>query len=140
MLSSAAGLGLDVTAPDAVSRLQSAVLGLDLTSPEAASRLQSAQALGLDVTSPESASTLASSAALGLDVTSAQRASTLQSTGEINAATTSYGSTRLVFAGSGNPSTSIGTLSGVFTGVNTAAAATSLTFKLKNNVTALNAA
>ena len=73
-----------------------------------------------------------SRASLGLDVTSAQRASTLASAAEINTATTSYGSNTLTFA----PSTSIATLNGVYTGLNGAAGATSLTVKLKANAAA----
>src|SRR5581483_5415664 len=68
----------------------------------------------------------------------AQAASTIQSTAEVNTATTSYGSNTLTFTGGGSPSTSVATLSGVYTGVNTAAAATSLTVKLKANTAALN--
>lgn len=135
VLASALSLGLDITSAERGSRLDSAALGLDLTSPDAPSKLLSAVALGLDVMSAEAASSLASSAALGLDVTSAERASTIQSTDEINRATTSYGSSVLVFSGSGSPSTSVGTLSGVYTGTGAAAAATSLTVKITKGVT-----
>ena len=137
-LSSATALGLDVGSPETASQVSSAALGLDLTSPDAASTLSSSATLGLDVTSPGAASVLKSSGTLGLDVASAQAASTIQSTAEVNTATTSYGSNTLTFTGGGSPSTSVATLSGVYTGVNTAAAATSLTVKLKANTAALN--
>ncbi len=74
-----------------------------------------------------------SSSAIGLDTTAA--ASTIQSTGEITPATTSYGSSTLNFAGPGQASTSTATLSGTYTGVNTAAAATSLTVEVTNGAT-----
>ena len=116
-------------------RSSSSSIGLDLST--AASSLASS-ALGLDLTSPDAASTLTSSSGLGLDVTTAQAASTLQSTTEITPATTSYGSTTLGFTGPGQASSSDGTLSGTYTGVNTAAAATSLTVEM-NAAASLNA-
>jgi len=118
------GLRLDPTS--VASRVSSSVSALDVASGGARSRLYSA-ALGLDVTSAQAASTLKSSATLGLDVTS--RASTIASTAEMNTATTSYGSTNLTFSDGVLTSTSAGTLSGVYTGVNTAASATSLVVK-----------
>ena len=133
-LNSSASLGLDVTSPESGSWLRSsAALGLDLTSPDAASQLYSSQTLGLDVTSAGASSVLKSSAALGLNITSVS--STITSTAEMNTAATSYGSIALAFAGGGAPDTSSGTLSGVYTGVNTAAGATSLTVKILNNAT-----
>jgi hypothetical protein len=133
-LDSSASLGLDVTSPETASSLRSAAaLGLDLTSPDAASQLYSSQTLGLDVSSAQTSSVLKSSAAIGLNLTPAS--STITSTAEMNTAATSYGSPALAFSGSGTPDTSSGTLSGVYTGVNTAAGATSLTVKILNNAT-----
>jgi hypothetical protein len=93
----------------------------------------SSTTLGLDVTSAETASTLTSSATLGLNVNSTS--STIISTGEMNTGTTSYGSSTLSFAGSGLSSTSQGTLTGTYTGVNSAEAASALTLKITSNST-----
>jgi hypothetical protein len=89
----------------------------------------SSAAIGLDITSAEAASTLRSSAALGLDLTSRQ--STIASTGEMDSAATEYGSSTLTFANG----TSVGTLSGTYTGVNSAANATSLEIDIKRDST-----
>jgi hypothetical protein len=95
----------------------------------------SSTALGLDITSAEAASRLRSSAALALDITSAQTASTIASTAEMNTGeTTAYGSSSLSFDGSGANSTSTGSLTGVYTGVDSAANATLL--KVEMNGTA----
>jgi hypothetical protein len=127
-LTSSAGLNLDLSTPESPSSLwSSSAIGLDLTSPDAASRLSSSVALGLDLTTPEAASVLRSSV-LGLD--NVGSTSRLASTAEMNTATTSYGSTTLNFDGSGVGSTSVGTLSGTYTGVSGAADASSLTFKV----------
>ncbi len=126
-----AALGLDLTSPDAPSRLySSAALGLDITSPQTASTLYSSSSLGLDITSPEAVSTLNSSAVVGLDVTSPQSASVLTSSAEINTAATSYAPSVTMSSG-----TSVASLSGVFTGVGTAAGMTSLKIKALSNVT-----
>lgn len=130
VLRSSSVLGLDVASPAAPSRLESAALGLDLTSPDAPSALASSSALGLDVSSAETRSVLESSATLGLDVTSPQTSSTLRSTAEMNTGvTTAYGPSALSFPGS----SSSGTLTGTYTGVNTAANATALTVTILNN-------
>jgi hypothetical protein len=102
-------------------RSSSSALGLNLTA--SASQLDSS-ALGLDVTSTPAPSTLTSSASLGLNLTSA--ASTITSTAKMDTAMTAYGSNTLNFTGGASQSTSTGTLSGTYTGVNTAANATSL--------------
>jgi sulfur carrier protein ThiS len=74
----------------------------------------------------------ASDSAIGLDVTSAEAASRTASTSEMNTGvTTSYASSTLAFSnGGGNSSTSQGRLTGTYTGVNTAANATSLRLTL----------
>ena len=87
----------------------------------------SSSVLGLDVTSPETASTLDSSATLGLDLVAQQ--SSIASTAEMNTATTSYDTSTLSFS----QSSSVATLSGEYTGVNSAAAATSLTVLITSN-------
>jgi hypothetical protein len=91
--------------------------------------------LGLDIMSAETASSLRSGTALGLDVVSAQAASTIRSTAEMNTGeTTSYGTSSLSFSGSGQSSTSEGTLMGVYTGVGSAAGATSLIVDIDKTV------
>jgi hypothetical protein len=127
--SSSRSLGLDVTSAEHASVLYSEALGLDLTSVDAPSQLSSS-ALGLDLTSAETASALGSSTTLGLNLTPA--ASTRRSAAEMNTATTSYGTSSLHFEGPGLSSTSVGTLTGTYTGVGTAVNATSLTVKMKS--------
>ncbi len=117
----------EVNSQTSTVRSSSSSLGLELASDM--SRLSSS-ALGLDVTSPETASTLESSAAIGLNLT--ESTSTIASTEEMNRATTSYGSTTLSFTGPGPSSTSVATLSGTYTGVDSAASATSLTVKQRS--------
>ena len=72
-----------------------------------------------------------SAVSLGLDVSSAESASTIRSTAEMNtSSTTSYGSNSLSFSNGGNSSTSAGSLTGTYTGLNGAADATSLTVQI----------
>lgn len=72
-----------------------------------------------------------SSAALGLDVTTPNAKSTIASTAEMNTTvTTSYGSGSLTFRRGGSTSSSVGSLSGTYTGTGVAANATSLTFEI----------
>ncbi|HXT17915.1 MAG TPA: flagellin hook IN motif-containing protein [Gemmatimonadaceae bacterium] len=123
---SSSALGLDLTSPDAPSELQSSSgVGLDVTSPERASTLDSSSSLGLDITSPEASSVLVSSGTLGLDVTTPQRVSAITSYAAVNTATTSYAPNVAL-----GTSTSVATLSGVYTGVGTAATTSTLTVKV----------
>jgi len=139
-IQSSAALGLDVTSPETASTIQSsAALGLDVTSPETTSTIQSSAALGLDVTSPEAASTIQSSTALGLDVTSPEAVSTLTSTAEANTAPTSYGAVQLTFVKNTTAQTSLGNLSGVYSGTGLAVNATSLELKISSPDTSISA-
>lgn len=79
-----------------------------------------------------------SSSALGLDVTSAESVATIQSTAEMNARFETAYTSSLTFSGSGLASSSTANLTGTYTGVNTAANATSLTVKMRNNDLTMN--
>jgi hypothetical protein len=82
-------------------------------------------ALGLDTTTPDAFSMLVSSDNLGLDLAGAS--SRITSKQELHTGvTTSYGSSTLTFAAGGSTSTSLGSLTGTYSGTGKAADATAL--------------